>query len=546
MTDELFQILGGTCNQMFGREKLTNVFLRGLRNEGLMHFSLVGPKHMGKSVFMNNLKNRVKKTSDINFTYAIFWDMGSLNNYNDTSLLYELAKKLSEAIRGDDKETSEYLISADEEDKDKIFITIEEALQHLKKKNKRILMYWDNVDRVMRSPDIKIGFWDKMRRLTGINLQLIIASRDDLKESISDEKSKDSTFWGIFKIHRLEKFSAEDVDEILKKTGRTDWSQDNKTDLEKYTGLFPPLLLSLLNIIHAKGVTELNSEAFDTLARKLKEGAQIPEMLDEIYEDLVKDKKLKNAFESIITGEGIQRASIPDQFRGKLLDYGFCKERDGKIYQNCQLLTDYVNNLGESSGSVRMLFVGNNYHKNIKELLKIKLERIQGIDEYLHRHIGRYIECINTEDPNNRNDLQENLKYHRNTIDKIFEIIWTEEFGGREIPDKIYDYWNGLAEGKLASFKLYKEIPDAGDDRVKEKIILDLLTGRPYRKITPDRKAEYITKGTANLCDALYTYTNYGQHTGGAIRFDTVVATIYTAIECANSLSMDLKTSKRE
>ncbi len=507
---ERFPILGVAEIPMLGRKELTDLILTALQGPPV-HFSLVAPKHMGKTVFMKNLKNSVIKNTGKSFAYTIFWDMNSLKNYDRSKFLRALSEKILESIKKDEKELGQYLTMDDEPDA--CFDNIQIVLEELKKKNKRVLMLWDNLDRLIKSPDISIGLWDQMRALTHINLQLITATRDDLKELISDEKAMDSTFWNIFQIHRLEKFSNEDVDNILKKFQNIEFTPTSIEDLEQITGFYPPLLLSLLNQIDRQEETNITNPIIKSCAEKLTEGIQVPRMLEEIYDDLSVKPEIKQVIQAM-DSQGISRGSIRDQIRGKLIAYGFCKETEGNIVSNCELLTNYIKGLGDASDSVPLLFGGDNYHKNIKIFLDVKLNNIGPINnEYpFHKIINKQIKCLDEE--YGEEDLDEAVRHHRHLSDKFFTIAYETEFGTTT------------------------EIPE---DRLQRKICLDILVGKQFKDgKRAERKAKYLSKETMVLFEAVYEYQNHGQHRSQNITRDYVVATISGIIDCVSSLTKDV------
>lgn len=527
MTDNLFPILGPTVAPCIGRVKALDRMVRDLIKPTPSHLSVIGPRYAGKTVLLHALKNHIQNV-DSHYNEVVLWDLGHQIPDTQESFINLFSSQLGDALKSINPDYSGHLKSLTEGR----YSDLKEVVEAMDEENLRVLMIWDGFDKALSSPQLTRNLWDQMRELATLSsLRLITATRRPLRELIRSEDSASSDFWNLFDPTpvRVGVFDDEDREAIYKASGISFFPEARK-ELENYTSGYPVLFLSLINeIVHMHPEQGADN---DTVNRAVQFAIQkVQGYLSYLWDDC--SQEAKDARCHLCKTESLERSRTSPETRIELNERGFIKESKDTLKKACRMLDFYLENSGVDTGGLERLFGSeDDYLKNIRGLLELRLKQCDYLDERLVTLLKHSIEDI----PNNPDVC---LVYMRQIVDRSLDLIWDAELGGnRDIPSEWFQDWNSNGEKGAES---YWKGTFPSVKRGHQIRLLQLLTGTD--KTGP--KAKYVSKNTYALANAAQGFGDFGQHIEATdVPVGVAVAAVTVCLELAACLAEELPHSK--
>lgn len=499
MNDSMFPIYVAEIPPMIGRENTMLQLCNKLTKRTPSHLSVVGPRFAGKSVLLNTLADRMRENDY--YCAVIPWDLRHKTHKSNEDFMKDLCQLLGKHIRPVDEVLGDALLSV----KSGVFSEICEVLDLMDDHDQKLLMLWDGLDRTLSNEDLTRDLWDNLLELCRKpNFRLVTSTRKELHQLIQDENTKTSDFWGIFEVVKITPFDDNDIDSILEKRPKWEFSAGAKTELINWSGGFPPLFLSILNEIFRTTSGPVDNKIVNAAAGKaIEERHQI---LDDLWDDCsdgAKDIYIK------LTEDDLLFSETKKEERDCLIEKGFARKSGNKLTDSCRMLKKYINDVKKvDNNRIAELFGSwDDYQSNIRGVLESRFAQISCFHERLHRLVKQSIQDV----PRNLEDCLRSLSIIR---DLALELIWEREFGPTGlVPDDVKEYWthhdrssNKLID-KMMRIKSWK-IPDTPLDQIR---LLGLLTGS-YNNFS--KVAKFTSKDTYVLIDLIHGFRNRAEHKG--------------------------------
>jgi hypothetical protein len=222
----------------------------------------------------------------------------------------------------------------------------------------------------------------------------------------------------------------------------------------------------------------------------------------------------------------VARTGIATTDAETLIERGFVQSTANKLQRPSRLLGKYLEEQpGEGNALVRLFGSADVYQKNLKGVLERRLGQLDGIDPTLKRYLER-----GTEDLPDHPDVF--LSNVRGIVNQAFELIWKFEVPDKRIPSEWMSVWKRNDERRVEEWET--TFPQ-GVHRVR---LLNLMTGTD--KSAPC--AQYVTKGTYVLMNAVHAFGDFGQHQEGApIDPGTAFSALHLCVELAAALTRELR-----
>ena len=503
MVDAPFPVFGTTVAPMLGRRAIMERLWRELTKQTPSHLQVVGPRYAGKTVLLRALAERMRG-ADSPFRCVILWDLGHLTPGSNSDFMLALAERIGDGLR---KAGSAYAKDLRELSADDAYETIKEVLELVAEDGIRILLLMDGFDKPLAGGRLSRNLWDQLRELGSLpNLRYVTASRQPLSRLIRSEESATSDFWNIFDQNpvRVGPFDDEDIDAILARSAlRLDTGA--RSELDNWSGRFPPLLLMLMNEVHRQCLAG-GIEARHVNEAAASAGQQLEATIETLWRDC--PASAQDLYGVLRDQGSAARTGLVSADLDWLLERGFAKAAGGKVACSCRFLERSLGQAAPDAGGMARLFgTVTKYQANMRGVLERRLAHLTRIDDRLRRLVARAIEDI----PDHPDDCLNNLTPIQ---EQALDAIWQREFGrDKVLTQDLWDTWRWCESDNrtVSDLKQYagRRIPT---DRVLQCRMLQLLTGsRPKF----DARATFATKDMYALVDAIRTFRNRSQHGDG-------------------------------
>lgn len=530
MPDLSFTILGTKVPRMIGRVRVMQRLWNDLTKASPSHLSVVGPRYSGKTVLLHALADRMRQ-EDSPYRRVILWDLGHQTPDSNELFLSHTCKKIGDALRAiDAKQYSDHmeLLACGE------YGNLREVVNDLNDRNLNLLLLFDGFDKALGTGKLTRNLWDQLRELASSPcLRFVTATRRPLQELIRSEESVTSDFWNIFDMNpvRMEPFDENDRNAILAEVADITFHAAGKSELENWTGSYPPLYLAVVNqVIEMHPPSGADNTVINEAAKRALDG--VSSILNDLWNDC--PETAKDLYRHLVDHGEVLASGVAKGEQAHLAEKGFIKRSGNKITKACGLLEYHIRSLGGEAGSLMRLFgPWPDYRRNIRGLLQVRLNQLSRIDDRLRRLIERSIEDI----PEYPHECLTNM---RGIADRALDLIWEAEFGsGKLIPAGFIDYWETtLPRGphNLHQFFHDCKVPSSRGHQCR---LLQLLTGAAERI---ESKAKCASKSTYVLLNSIQAFGDFGQHLKNEddIQEGIAVAAITCCLELAACLETDI------
>jgi hypothetical protein len=489
------------------------------------HLSLVGPKFCGKSVLLHAFYKMMKQEEFSSSYITVMWNLSRHTPVDNNDFLLQMCKKIGSALQPHNDELAQILLTSKGEPYEALKVVIED----LEEKGSKTLMIWDGFDKPLTSGKLTRNLWDNMRFLAeNKSFRLITATRLKLTELISDDKSRTSDFWTIFSRTWIDVFDEDDKESIFAKVKSIQFDRGSKLELSNWTGGFPPLYLSVINELWDMSLKQVNNEDVNRAAKKILDSNTAPtDILKTLFESC--SEKAKESFENLIEYKEILKKDISGDAKNDLTIRGLAKNVGNKIIPSCRLMEHYITDNHIEAGTMTRLFKeSDDYQKNIKRLLEIRLNQIKNIDDSLMIGIKRAIKNIH----------EPNLCFYdiRFVAQRALDLALEKELPGqKDVPEEWISDW----ENEGSYFK--KDKIGGGKFPTDNSMKLNLLQriiGAYQTNNSP--KAKYVKRPTYYHISNLNNFGNYGQHLNSEMpTAELAAAVVLCCLELAESLDIN-------
>jgi hypothetical protein len=186
----------------------------------------------------------------------------------------------------------------------------------------------------------------------------------------------------------------------------------------------------------------------------------------------------------------------------------------------------YAQKQGSQVTDLRRLFgTLNEYGRNVRSLLELRLAQIPNSDKDLQRLIGRAIADLHPEPT-------DTVISFRSIASTALDLIWKAEVPNRQIPQDWINQWQQDGQWTPQT----NNIPGSRGIQCE---ILRVMTNT--RRGNTQAVARFVSKQTAILMSHIQSVGDFGQHTEGqSVSLGTAVAFCLSAIELCENLAREL------
>jgi hypothetical protein len=514
---------------MVGRQNMMERVWGDLTKTTPSNLSIVGPRYIGKSVFLKALALRAKQ-SDSPYALVIYWDLGHATPRSDESFISTLSDLLRDAMAVAAAHYSEHRGYLDGS-----YGRMKEVTDLLDLDAKPILMIWDGLDKPLGQGLLTGHLFGQMRDIFHAKRHKIVtAARATQSELARNNQVYDSQFWNLFDPTpiRFGPFDEQDLAAAVSKTGLT-LATGGMRELTNWADGHPLLLLTILNRLASRRQSEtISDDDVNSAAKAALE--EVGEKLTILWE---KDctPSARDLYR-VLVDRGEQLAgTIGKDDAQCLISHGFAERSGNKLKHACRLLQTHVEGSLPDAGTLARLFgTWNSFRVEIRNVLALRLKQIPVFNNRLHRLINKSIDDI----PDFPDDCLNGLSQIE---DLALDLIWEREFGAaKQIPNDVIASWTVAPR---ASDQLVKEKMNSDDWRVpaarfRQIGLLQLLTGS---KPNFDSKARYVSKDTYFLINAIHGYRNRNEHPEGQLIPEGLAGVaVMTCVELLGCLSREL------
>jgi hypothetical protein len=511
-----FPIFGRVVPPMIGRTSIMNRLKNGLIKDIPNHISIVGPKSSGKSVVVHALAKYMREEKDSPFNAVVLWKTDDPSPNDNDDFWLTMCKKIGSELESIDKEYADFLSNSSSP-----FNDIKDILEILEGKKIKLLMIWDGFDKPLGNEKLTKNLWDNLREVAqSASITVVTTTRKPLRELIRSEESITSKLWNLFDQHdlELETFNEDDRSDVLSQLENIEFTKGAKTELVNWTGGFPPLYLSLINILQSH--SRVDTVEVNEAAKKYFDGGALS-VLEELWKDVPGTEK--ELFCEVAEHIEIKKSDYARHLSLK----GLVGVSKNKIFLNCRLMKLYVEGpIKENIGSISRLFKErDHYEKNIKLVLEHRLNQITNIDTRMKNKI---MTCIRDNLPTYPESCCKDM---RDILDRFFNLIFDIEFSSeRIVPIEWIDTWEKERGKKI---KITKPFPVKDGEKMQ---LLENMTGAYHGQESPPR-ARAIHKASYYFLNTIKTFGDYGQHfEGEKVPLGAAISSIFACIELAESI----------
>jgi len=529
MTDSIFPILGTEDIPMVGRQALSERIWSDLTKSSPSNLSIVGPRHIGKTVLLKSLIDRAKQV-DSPYSLVVYWQLGYAPPQSDEHFIAQLCGMLYEAMG---KDSATYKGHREELAAEKSFAALKEVMDLLELDGHSVLMIWDGFDKPL-SQGLLSGFlFGQLRDLFyGKKHRVITATRATQTELARNKQVEDSPFWNMFDVNpvRVGPFDPSDFTAAIE-AASVIVTPGGQRELSNWTGGHPVLLLSVLNSLSRASLGDIDNNQVNDAASRV--ASELTDFLDRLWDACGTSEK--NAFQMLVENGELDKDKIGKDEAKYLIACGFAR-RDGAILKPaCRMLAQHVHGVKPDASTLSRLFGGwEKYRREIRTVLELRIKQIRPVNARLHRLVTRCLDDI----PDHPDDCLNNLT----SIEEVaLDVVWQHELGGLSaIPAGVVSYWT---QSPRDSDNIIKSMMDTDDwslprDRFKQLAILQRLTGS---KVHFDSKAKSVSKDTYVLLNAIHQFRNRTEHADGqSIHEGVAVSALLLCIELLSCLEREL------
>lgn len=519
MPDSRFPILGTSIPPMVGRAAILQKMMGALTKTIPDHLQVVGPRFAGKTVILHDLAARLQKASSP-YSAVVLWDLGHQTPGTDEIFMQGLARELSSALKDSHHDYAEHL----RDPQGNPYRDIAEVLDLLKEEGSKVLAIMDGFDKPLANGQLTRNLWDQLLDLARKpSFRLVTASRRSLYQLLRNPESQTSDFWGIFdtKVH-IGCFDECDMSSLLASVPALDFAAGAQTELWNASNGFPILTLGVLNAVceESTGGT-VSSEAMRVACDRAFPALR--DKLDALWIDC--PPSCQDLLRRVLDEGAVARSGIATADADTLVERGFVHSVANRMQRPSRLLTKYLaEHSNEGNAIVRLFSAPEDYLLNMRYVLERRVAQIGSIDKELHR----YLTLGMGELPDFPKVFFSNI---RGILDRALEMIWSAELNQKKIPSEWISVWRCNGEHRFEEW--LTRFPQGGQ-RLR---LLDLMTGT--QRSNPC--AEYVTKSTYVLANAVQGFGDFGQHQEGApIDPCTAYSALHLCVELASALAREL------
>jgi hypothetical protein len=207
-----------------------------------------------------------------------------------------------------------------------------------------------------------------------------------------------------------------------------------------------------------------------------------------------------------------------------LIERGFVFVTGNKLHRASRLLGIHLDELPNEESSLARLFSNPiAYETNLRTVFQHRISQIKNLSSELEKNLKHLIREI----PDDPNYL---LRQVRGFENDAFELIWRFEIPDKRIPSSWMSVWLNNGEHRVDEWKT--TFPQ-GFQRVR---LLKLMTGSELSAPC----AQFITKQSYVLMNAVHGFGDFGQHQdGAAVSVGSGYAALHLCLELALSLNND-------
>lgn len=513
-----FQICSNPIPKCIGRKELLNRLVNSLTKKTAGHVQIHGSRFAGKTVVLNELVSLISQKNSP-YTAIVYWDLAHQSLDNDADFFRIFALKLAQALKINHLLYAEHLLS----EPDLSSAEIAEVLEAIKGENGKVLVVLDGLDKTISNERVTRNLWDQFRELAiKPSLRLVTASRKRLSELITNTDSASSPFWNIFDPSvRIGPFDEHDLDCIFSCLTNINITPGARTELLNATNANPIMLLEVLNaVLEIDAESEIDDEAMVLCYQKAY--FLLRDRLNLLWEDCTPTSK--DLFHRVRSQNSIPKNLVSYVDAEMLIERGFVFVTGNKLHRASRLLGIHLDELPNEESSLARLFSNPiAYETNLRTVFQHRISQIKNLSSELEKNLKHLIREI----PNDPNYL---LRQVRGFENDAFELIWRFEIPDKRIPSSWMSVWLNNGERRVDEWKT--TFPQ-GFQRVR---LLKLMTGSELSAPC----AQFITKQSYVLMNAVHGFGDFGQHQdGAAVSVGSGYAALHLCLELALSLNND-------
>jgi hypothetical protein len=421
MDNNPYPIFGATIPACRGREPDMEKIIRLI---GKNHVSVVGPKHVGKTVFLRALAGNFSAGKD-SFTGSIYWDMRHNTPTDDAGFYVEFARVLSDGLKSTSADAAAFLKDVKQDG----YQSIETVFGALSEEKKCYLLCLDGFDDLLGSGLLTKNLWDNLRALGQLNsLKYATGSRRRLSELCVSRESRTSDFWRIFHDppFTLGCFTEAHLGTFLAPFGDhgVTLSGGARTELLNWSGGIPLLTTVLCSRLWdgASSRSELTNESVNAVAESLL--GSNSDTLQDLWRSF--DGEQQRLLAEITTGAD---PSEDTTILRPLIDAGLIVVTKKRFGIPSRILGRYAaGEHGRVGSGLQKLFADRElFESNIRSIIEFRHLQMKGVvDEQIWDHLKIILE--NLDKPHIV------ITAPRAIINRAFELIWQRELPDRNIP----------------------------------------------------------------------------------------------------------------
>jgi hypothetical protein len=509
---------------LIGRQKLMDRAWHSLDKPTPDNLSIVGPRYIGKTVFLKSLAVRAK--NDPNYKNVLYWELAYSSPQSDVEFIGEFCNHL---IRALDSLNPLHQECREELSHSKTYDTLKEVMDFLHEHSQRVLVIFDGFDGPLNAGLLSGQLFGQIRNLFyGRTHRLITATRATNTELARNEAVESSPLWNILQQFKIGIFDDADINEAAMHA-RLEFTECGLLELKQATGCHPVLVLGLLNHLHQNG-----SKIDRNKIRKAAESAResLAAVLTKIWDDC--SLEVQDCFWTIQKKGQVGTKELDKNLIQFLTNRGLAVQQSDFIRHSCNLIAEFAKDGQNNTGTISRLFgCWENYREEIRSVLELRLKQVHVVNNRLHKFVRRGLEDI----PDSPDDCLNNLT----SIEECaLDLIWKFEFEGDTIPSEIAVVWS---KGKPAKDEIAKKLVQSNlgkipTDRIQQLYLLQRLTGSysGFESLT-----KYVSKDTYVLLHAIHQFRNRSEHANGQkINLGVAVAALLLCIELLGCLAREL------
>ncbi|MEG4876890.1 ATP-binding protein [Microcoleus sp. CZ3-B4] len=521
-----YQVLGTAPVICRGRQSLFEQLNRQLTKPSPDHVQIVGHKFIGKTVFLQDVALSFK-AGKAPYISALYLDLGHQTPSSDREFMRRFAEEIKSALLPVKKDLADEI----EPNSEDLWDILPEVLALLHEENQRLLVVLDGFDRVLGITSLTRNLWDRLRYLAEQkSLRFVTGSCRPLRELCKTEASQTSDFWNIFNPNpfKIGCFQDSTWSEIL--TPFTDrnilFDSSAQKELSNWSGGVPILAATLCSYLweQIELGTTISKTQVDNAATEVFNQSEI--ILDELWDEC--GVEIQSDLIELAKND-ISLSKISEHRREFLEARGYAKASGSKLIADCRFMQKYAKKREAPVTDLQRLFGDiNNYERNIRNLLELRLAQVSNANQELKRLIKCAITDLNPE-PNDA------IMRFRNITDIALRLIWIAELTPScQVPQEWINFWREKGE----RIPDHENLPNVPSSLGGQCGLLIIMTGTVK---TRRSVARFISKPTALLLEHIKAIGDFGQHTEGQkVSLETAVAFCLSAIELCERLAHEL------